>query len=688
MKWLSHFHRLVIASGAFILPCVGNQIEHQSRRTLVFCGFMLFLLVFVAYWPSLNGGFVWDDLLLVKKNPQLTGEHTLRSIWFSEDFPLSTLTFWLQWQLWGDTAPGYRVVNVLLHALNGVLLWRVLGRLGTGGAWLAGAMFTVHPVCVASVAWISELKNTLSFVFMLSSVWCFLRGQTNLTELSPGLSREETGKGAYRVMPPTCWFKSPHFYYLSSVFLFLLSLLSKTSTVALPVMLLACVWWQRGSVPKRDWLRVIPFFGLSLCFGLMTIWFQSNQVIKGEVVIQEDLEGRIAAAGMVLWFYLGKALLPVKLCMVYPRWEIDPSSVLEYGPAALWMILLAVCWRFRCRWGRHGMLALGCFTAALFPVLGFLDAYFFRMSRVSDHFQYVALACVVALVSAGIDSFIPKKLLRFVAVLLISVFTLITMQRARVFVSDERLWLDTAARNPGSWNAHNNLGCIRAEQNNMIEAIQYFQRSLELNPRNVKAHVNLGRAAMMQRDLALAESHFQSALRIKNDDPDANSFHGALLAEQGKWDDAIERLRVSLRARFDTQVQSQLVEMLRAAGRIREAVETSREILKATPDSVDVLSNLAWLLATCPDPKVRNGAEAVQLAERACRLTEHKEARPLGILAAAYAEAGRYGEAVSLAQRAVSAAQTAGDFQFASVNQQLLQLYAAGRPYHEPNRRK
>lgn len=131
----------------------------QERRRFAFGGFVLLLLAFAVYFPSLNGGFIWDDVLLVKKNPIATGERTVANLWFSEDFPLSTLTMWLQWKLWGDNATGYRVVNVLLHALNGMLLWRVLRRMSVAGAWLAAAIFVVHPVCVASVAWISELKT-------------------------------------------------------------------------------------------------------------------------------------------------------------------------------------------------------------------------------------------------------------------------------------------------------------------------------------------------------------------------------------------------------------------------------------------------------------------------------------------------------------------------------------------------
>src|SRR6187401_3413020 len=121
---------------------------------------LLLLLPFVAYFPALGGGFVWDDLVLVQRNPLVTGDLTIFSVWFQGDFPLSTVGLWLQRLLWGDFAPGYHVVNVVLHTFNSILLWRVLSRLDVPGPWLGAALFAVHPVAVASVGWISELKNT------------------------------------------------------------------------------------------------------------------------------------------------------------------------------------------------------------------------------------------------------------------------------------------------------------------------------------------------------------------------------------------------------------------------------------------------------------------------------------------------------------------------------------------------
>src|SRR5688572_9864799 len=188
---------------------------------------LILLLTFAIYWPALRGGFVWDDMILVEKNQLATGDLNLRTVWFGTDFPLTTVMFWIQWLLWGKNTFGYHVVNVLLHATSAVLVWRILLRLKIPGAWLAAALFAVHPVCVASVAWISEFKNTLSLPICLLSLWWYLRFEENCAEHKPAKAR---------------W------CFWLSLAAFALALLSKTSIVMLPVILLICAWWQRGRI--------------------------------------------------------------------------------------------------------------------------------------------------------------------------------------------------------------------------------------------------------------------------------------------------------------------------------------------------------------------------------------------------------------------------------------------------------
>ncbi|MEK7707278.1 MAG: tetratricopeptide repeat protein [Verrucomicrobiota bacterium] len=646
-----------------------------STRRSALGATLIVLMTFAVYWPVLRGEFVWDDLVLVKKNPLLTGEHTLGSIWFQGDFPLATVGFWIQHLLWGGNPAGYHVVNIALHAVNALLVWRVLARLKVCGAWLAAMIFAVHPVCVASAAWISELKNTLSLVFCLLSLLWYLRFEDQRAE----------GRGQRaEVNPLTSDHRSPTSgYYWLSLGAFLLALLSKTSTVMLPVVLLAGAWWRRGRVTQSDWLAAAPHFALATAFGLMTIWFQSHQAIGSETVQMENFPGRLAGAGWAVWFYLGKALLPVNLSMIYPRWKIA-ATIVSLLPLLLLAAGFLVCWWFRRGRGRAALFALGCFTMTLFPVLGFFDMYFMVFSRVSDHFQYLPLICIAALVAAALHTALPKKILRWVAVALIAALGMLTAQRARVFATDEGLWVDTLARNPAAWNAHNNLGCIRAEQGQWDEALRHFETSLKLNPRNTKALVNLGKARAVEKNYAAAEAHFQAALKIKPDDADAHAQYGSMLAGLGRNEEAAAHLREAVRLRPEIEMRLELAAVYRAAGKIREAIEQCRQALRAKPDQPEALSNLAWLLATAADEKLRDGQEAVRCAERACALTGRQKPQMVAVLAAAYAEAGQFDKAVATAQQAVELARAAGNLPFAATNEQLLRLYTSGQPYHEP----
>jgi Flp pilus assembly protein TadD len=258
------------------------------------------------------------------------------------------------------------------------------------------------------------------------------------------------------------------------------------------------------------------------------------------------------------------------------------------------------------------------------------------------------------------------------------------MLRAQVFESEEALWRDTLATNPNAWLAHANLGWILASQQNYDEALVHLVKSLELNPNNAQAHSNLGRLLSLQGKPAEAEEQFQAALRIKPKDAEIRRSYAAALAEQGKQADAVAQFREALRLHPDIETRLQLATLLYQTHKFRDAVAEYRHALALKPDQPEALNNLAWVLATCPDETVRNGAEAVRLAERACRLNGYAQPRELGTLAAAYAEAGRVPEAIEAAQKAVSAATAGGDEQMAAMSEQLLNLFRAGKPHHEP----
>ena len=670
-------------------PQTTGQSVNPLARASWTPGAALFLLVFAVYWPAMNGQFVWDDALLVTKNPLVLAKLNLLSIWFHTDFPLTNVALWAQWRLWGNHPLGFHLVNQLLHAANCALLWRILLRLKTPGAWLAAALFAVHPVCVGSVAWIAEMKNTLSLLFFLLSLNCFLAAEDgDACSLRPFRSFDSCGATAENPIldPPQKPGTGGRAKILHTISLaaFLLALLSKTTTVMLPVVFLALAAWRRRAITRRDWLQITPFFLLALIFGCLTIRFQSAAI--GTAIVQtENFPGRLAAAGWALWFYLGKILFPLRLNLIYPLWKIDALAPAAYLPGLLWCGALGLCLRLPRRCGLPTFLALSCFTATLFPALGFFNMYFLTLSRVSDHFQYLPMIAVVALVAAGLQSHLrPKKFKAAAAVILLGL-SMLSWQRAHAFCNEESLWRDTLGKNPAAWTARNNLGCLLAQQGQLDRAMDQFTASLEINPQNADAHCNLARALSLKHDWPGANRHFQAALKIKPTGADIHQAYASGLLEQGLPEESLAQLQESVRLNPQPDNRLQLASLLYERADYAGAILHYRKILLLQPDSVEVLNNLSWLLATCPDPSVRNGPDAVLLAQEACRITKQQQAGPLGTLAAACAEAGRFGDAVDLAGKAAALADAAGDRQFSAANRELQSLYRSNQAFHQPS---
>jgi len=554
----------------------------------------------------------------------------------------------------------------------------LLARLKIPGAWLAAAIFAVHPVCVNSVARVAELKNTLSLPFFLLSLQCYLRYET--LALYPA-DRSPAGNQPSRSRA-TLWFTL-------SLMTFVLALLSKSTAVMLPPVLLLCAAWQRERITRRDMLHTGPFFVLALAFGLMSVWFQKHQALATAMAtLQPETFGeRLAVAGRILWFYLGKTLWPFNLNLYYPRWNANAASVAAYLPGLFFCAVLLLCWCFRRGRGRHILFALGCFAVTLFPALGFFDSQFLTMWQVSDHLQYLSMIAAVALAAAALGS-LPAAIFRCAAIIVLLALSVLTFKRAQVFATAEGLLRDTLVKNPAAWPVQNDLGVILLKQGNYSEAMKHFEASLQYNPDNPGAHANLGYVLGQQGKFGEAESHFLAALKLKPDDPVTHENFAAALAGQGREREAILHLRAAIifQPKYKPKIEPhlKLAALLYQTGDPRAAVTQLRQALSLKPNSAEAFNNLAWILATCADEQVRDGVEAVRCAEQACQLTSFKQAGMVGTLAAAYAEAGRFPAAVTTAETAVNLATAAGDTQFAAVNRQLLMFYRSGKPWREP----
>jgi tetratricopeptide (TPR) repeat protein len=572
------------------------------------------------------------------------------------------------------------------------------------GAWFGAALWGLHPVQTESVAWITELKNTQSCLFYLLAIRFFLKWR---------------GAGTFAGRKGTEW------DYAFALLCAVLAILSKASTVMLPVVLGLIWWWSDGRWRWRNLFRLAPFFIISAAASGWTIWeqqFHSGAV--GPDWSQSRAE-RFVIAGKAVWFYLGKLLWPHPLIFIYPRWEIDASRPTAYLPVLALGIILFLLWLNRR--GRTGpvFFASVYFVVSLFPVLGFFNVYFFRFSFVGDHFQYLASLGPIALAAAGMTAVLAnfkkgKPFLEpvFCGTLLV-VLGLLTWRQCGTYTDMKTLWRKTLAMNPDCWMARGNLGvCFYIEGRNE-EAAEHFHQAIQINPNYFEAINNLGLVLAAQGRFDKAIENYRAALRINPDYYIALNNLGLAFAAQGRFDEAIENYRAALRINPDYHAALNSLGMALTArgrpdeaiadfrqavriqphhadyhlnwgvaldqlGRTREAVAQYREALKLNPDLIAALNNLAWILASNPDAELRDGAEAVRLSERACELNHYQEPLFIGTLAAAYAEAGRFPEAVAAAEKAEQLGTTAGLTAVAAKNRQLLDLYQAGKPYHGP----
>lgn len=236
---------------------------------------------------------------------------------------------------------------------------------------------------------------------------------------------------------------------------------------------------------------------------------------------------------------------------------------------------------------------------------------------------------------------------------------------------------------PNYPQAHNNLANLLADWGKVDEAIDHYRRALQLEPDLAEANQNLGRLLVRQGRAREAIPFLVKALQINRDFPEAHYNLGRALADCGRTDEAVAQFTEALRLRpASPEAHNAFALALSRQGRTDQAILHYREALRLQPDWDVPANDLAWILATDTNSAVRNGAEAVRLAEQACRGTANKDPQLLDTLAAAYAEAGRFADAIRIAQQAVSLATEARNAALAAEITQRMKLYEAGRPWH------
>jgi protein O-mannosyl-transferase len=660
---------------------------------------LLVAAIMVAYQPAWRAGFVWDDDAYVTQNELLSAPDGLWRIWFSLDspsqyFPLTYTMLRFEHGLWGSNPAGYHWINILTHAANALLVWRLLVLLGIPGSWLAAALFALHPVHVESVAWISEQKNLWSLCFSLLALIAWVK----FIETQPGSWR----------------------FYVLSLVLYSLALFSKTVACTLPAALVLILWLERKPLSRARAAQIVPFVLLGIGVGLITVfWERYHQGTQGRHFAL-GLPERILVASHAIWFYAGKLVWPVNLVFSYPKWDVDAASPLSYGwLAALAAVgfLIGYARRF---FGRSVEVAVTFYVAMLSPLLGFIMLYTFRYSFVADHYQYAASIGPIALSAAGITKVwgpagsAKRHLALAICAALVATLGVLTWRQAHMYKDLETLWRTTLARNPDSWLAHNNLGGILLQRGHLDDAFAHFEKVLELEPSDKVANNNVGQVLFrrgstnqaiayyrkaLQEDPGYQVAHYNLAVALLQtrqyeeaivhlrpvaenppDRADVQKLLGTALFQTGHVDEAIQHYEQALAIQPTAEIHSRLGAALVKAGRLNEAIPQVQKALQLQPWNADLyhqLANVAWVLTVSRDPSVRNGARAVELAQQADLLFSGQDARTSRVLAAAYAEAGRFAEANRTAEHALQLALAGNNSTLAARLRQEVKLYQA-----------
>lgn len=553
------------------------------------------LATWVVYLPALHGPWLWDDTTLIAQNPLMKDPAGLVKIWTEPSvlvdyFPLTVFVEWIESQIFGTDTWGFHFVSIALHTISALLVWRLLAKLGLRLAWLGGLLFAVHPVMVESVAWIEELKNTLSLPLLLLAMSAWIDWDRDRRPV----------------------------HYIAALALFLLAALAKATVLMLPVVLLVYAWWRRGRIGGRDFVETAPFFAVALVLGIVTV----NFVVAPIGETPPPWLARIQLGGLVLAFYFAKAVLPIGLMPIYPKWALDPASPWLWAPWPIFAALFLACWSRRATWGRHALLGLGFFFINLAPFLGLNWGAYMGFTWAMEHMLYVPMVGIIGLVAAVVDALDRKytpgsRWVALAAVVVLGVPLIAgSYAYAALYADPVALWDNNVRGNPASAIVRVNDGEALAISGRVPEAAAQFQRATELQPTYLNAQRDLAKAdaELGQYEAAIRDN--QAVVKLAPHDDNAAYNIGNAFIRLGKYDDAQAALREALAINpKNAAAHYALGGVALATKRLPDALREFQQALAIEPNRVEFLAAAA---STCAQSG--EWAEAAHYATQATTL--------------------------------------------------------------------
>ena len=618
-------------------------LAKTSRHWVIVCVcIFLALLTWIVFGKTLWHDFVnYDDPRYVYQNTKITSGLNIAGIaWafshiHSENWhPLTTITHMLDCSLYGLKAGGHHFSNVLFHTIAVVLLFLALQQM-TGALWksaFVAAVFAIHPLHVESVAWVAERKDVLSGVFLMLSLLAYV----------------------HYARARSTW------HYLIVAFVFALGLMSKPMLVTLPFVLLLLDYWPLGRITdERSYtgdqllsllVEKIPLIALSALSSVVTFMAQ-----RGAIGWTEQLPTlpRVNNALASYVIYMRQMFWPANLAVFYPHPEnrLSPLEISLALAVLIGITMAAIILRKKAPYFITGWL---WYVGMLVPVIGLVQVgwqgHADRYTYLPQIGLYIAGTWAVADLTASWRR--RRVLLGAVGLLVVGALSCSASIQTSYWRNSETLFTHALAVTGKNDVAENNLGIIFLEKGQLDEAIARLQAAIDLRPENGPAQNNLAKALLQKGRVAEAMVHYRKFLEIEPENVEARNILGTALIQQG---------------------------------RVEEATKQWQDALALEPENGNAASNLAWVFATCPDNSVRDGARAVELAEKAMGLSAGKIPMIFRILAAAYAENGRFSQAIETAHRGADLATSQGNPGLAAELQSNIALYQAGTPLRDPS---
>jgi Flp pilus assembly protein TadD len=390
--------------------------------------------------------------------------------------------------------------------------------------------------------------------------------------------------------------------YRLSVFYYLAAMLAKTSTVMLPAVLLLYCWWKRGRISRQEIRRMIPYAAIALGLGLITVYFQ-NFGEEQESVHLAGFVTRTIGAGTALCFYLGKFILPLDLMPIYPRWTLEPPSLLQVLTLPTLAALVLTLWLERKRWARHALFGGGFFLLNLLPVLGFVKMKYMDITWVADHLVYLPVIGLIGLVVAGVGALYDSIPVSFrrpalgACAVLLAWLGWQSHSYAMLYVNGKTLWTYTVEHNPLPYLPHDNLGAALLRAGQVEPAMDQYALAVKLKPDDSDAYSNWGIALMESGRPGEAIAQFDQALKIDPDQAKVESNLGTALMQAGRMQEAAEAYRKALQGQPDNaELHSNLGLILMNTGRMPEAIEQFEQASNLMPENAELHYNLGAAL--------------------------------------------------------------------------------------------